>query len=247
MLDTENQFKMENINTNTSKHFNILNNEETFLHTNNIKNNINNNICDCIICKLEKDRNLRGIVCLLCDSSLNWSYGSYEFKKGKYCVSTSGGKRENGETLTQCLKRELNEELGIDKVQFLTHNNNYPIFITIRKVIILICVIDYYKISKLIKDKQKNDNLPYHLREVKELKRQYNNQSLKKSFNELIDCNECHLFFKSCVNKFFDKSTCSYPTCNKKLTNKRYSTCKKEHLQKYIKINNLDSNYCLNL
>ena len=63
--------------------------------------------CKCYICRLTTKFQLRGIIALICNISGKTAYGAIELDQNIEQMRPSGGHRDKGETLAECLIREL--------------------------------------------------------------------------------------------------------------------------------------------
>ena len=54
----------------------------------------------------------------------------------------SGGSRDKGETLAECLMRELYEEIGLEDINIVVDKNNNPFYRVIGNTLILLTSIN---------------------------------------------------------------------------------------------------------
>jgi ADP-ribose pyrophosphatase YjhB (NUDIX family) len=159
--------------------------------------------CKCYICRLTTKFQLRGITALICNISGKTAYGAIELDQNIEQMRPSGGHRDKGETLAECLIRELEEEIGLDEVSLVVNENEEPVFrISSRTLVVLVCVPNISKYRNIVKARRGNEDLPSYMREVLDFT-VGNGTTLSKAFYNLIKDKRTSKFFKICVNSMF--------------------------------------------
>ena len=159
--------------------------------------------CKCYICRLTTKFQLRGIIALICNISGKTAYGAIELDQNIEQMRPSGGHRDKGETLAECLIRELEEEIGLDEVSLVVNDNEEPVFrISNKTLVVLVCVPNIAKYRNVVKTRRENEDLPSYMREVLDFA-VGNGTTLSKAFYNLIKDKRTSKFFKICVNSMF--------------------------------------------
>jgi len=159
--------------------------------------------CKCYICRLTTKFQLRGIIALICNISGKTAYGAIELDQNIEQMRPSGGHRDKGETLAECLIRELEEEIGLDEISLVVNDNEEPVFrISNKTLVVLVCVPNIAKYRNVVKTRRENEDLPSYMREVLDFA-VGNGTTLSKAFYNLIKDKRTSKFFKICVNSMF--------------------------------------------
>ena len=204
--------------------------------------------CDCKICQLTKEHQVRGITTLLCHKGGKIAYAGIEKVGDNLKLRMSGGSRDKGETLAECLMRELYEEIGLEDINIVVDKNNNPFYRVIGNTLILLTSINNINpLINIIEKRQKDNSLPDYMKEVVGFhKSRYNN--LKIAFNNLTNDERASNFFKISVSSMFSKNYLNNGDNNTmyfiKNTNNTNNTNTKKNVKSYYKLKTLKLEKC---